>query len=202
MATNRWEARAIGGAELGAVAEVLARAFTDDPVWKWVLPRSDADDRRGRLERFFVAVLGRIYVRTGLIFTAGELAGAAAWAPPGGWHIGLVDEARLAAPILAAFGTAVVRLLRLQAATNRAHLKEPHYYLFLLGADPPLQGQGVGAALLRPMLARCDAEKMPAYLESSNPKNLPFYRRHGFEVTGELRFDDAVLSTMRRAPRG
>ena len=89
---------------------------------------------------------------------------------------------------------------RLLGAVERAHLREPHYYLFAIGTDPAQQGRGVGAALMAPMLARCDAERMPAYLESSNPANLTFYRRHGFDATGELRFgDDAVVTPMRRA---
>ncbi|MCU1279346.1 MAG: hypothetical protein JWM53_2892, partial [bacterium] len=79
---------------------------------------------------------------------------------------------------------------------------EPHYYLFAIGTTPEQQGRGVGSALLAPMLARCDAEKLPAYLESSTPTNLPFYRRHGFVATGELRFGDGVVVTpMRRDPR-
>lgn len=203
MATRKWEPRQVTGDELGDVAGVLARAFTDDPIWKWVLPRPDAADRQARLKRFFTTVLGRAYVRHTLLYTAGDFAGAAAWAPPPDkWRIGLVDEARMAAPVAAAFGAgAIVRLLQLQMATARVHMKEPHYYLFVIGADPSMQGQGVGAALLQPMLARCDAEKMPAYLESSNPANLSFYRRHGFEALEELRFGDALLTTMRRAPR-
>ena len=94
-----------------------------------------------------------------------------------------------------------VRLLKLLGAVERAHLREPHYYLFAIGADPAQQGRGVGAALMAPMLARCDAERVPAYLESSNPANLTFYRRHGFVETCELRFGgDAVVTPMRRDP--
>ena len=109
----------------------------------------------------------------------------------------------MAPAVLASFGaTGTVRLLKLLGAVERAHLREPHHYLFAIGADPAHQGRGVGAALLAPMLARCDEERLPAYLESSNPANLSFYRRHGFVATGELRFgSDVVVTPMRREPR-
>jgi ribosomal protein S18 acetylase RimI-like enzyme len=62
----------------------------------------------------------------------------------------------------------------------------PHWYLFILGTEQAAQGRGLGSALLAQMLARVDADRMPAYLESSNERNLAWYGRHGFEVTSEL----------------
>ena len=62
------------------------------------------------------------------------------------------------------------------------HPKEPHWYLPLIGVDPRHQRRGHGAALLRHALARCDRDHAPAYLESSNPANVPLYERHGFAV--------------------
>jgi ribosomal protein S18 acetylase RimI-like enzyme len=66
------------------------------------------------------------------------------------------------------------------------HPHEPHWYLPLIGVDPTRQGRGLGSALLQHALARCDREHAPAYLESSNPANIPLYRRHGFEVIGTV----------------
>ncbi len=62
------------------------------------------------------------------------------------------------------------------------HPHEPHWYLATLGTAVEQQGKGVGGALLRPVLEHCDAEGLPCYLESSKERNVPFYRRHGFEV--------------------
>ena len=61
-----------------------------------------------------------------------------------------------------------------------------HWYLFILGTEQAAQGRGLGSALLDQVLARVDADGMPAYLESSNERNLALYGRHGFEVTGEV----------------
>jgi predicted N-acetyltransferase YhbS len=69
---------------------------------------------------------------------------------------------------------------------DKTHPREPHWYLAVLGTDPPHQGKGVGAALMTPVLARCDAEGTGAYLESSKPDNVPYYERFGFRVTGQI----------------
>ncbi|MCU1277248.1 MAG: family acetyltransferase [bacterium] len=200
--TTEWEARRTTPGELGRVTGVLGRAFQDDPLWRWALGRDATDDRRARLSRFFDVVARKVHARQELIFTTGDFAGAAVWMPPGKWRFTLGDEARVAPGVVAAFGaTGTVRLLKLLAGVERVHLREPHYYLFAIGTDPAQQGRGVGSALLAPMLARCDGEKMPAYLESSNPANLAFYRRHGFVATTELRFGGNVVTPMRRDPR-
>jgi ribosomal protein S18 acetylase RimI-like enzyme len=72
----------------------------------------------------------------------------------------------------------------------------------MIGVEPNSQGKGLGAALLRYALARCDKEGALAYLESSNPRNISLYERHGFEVMGEIRIGAAPLVTpMLRRPR-
>jgi len=76
--------------------------------------------------------------------------------------------------------------VRALSAIEKVHPKEEHYYLEALGTRQDLQSKGVGSAVIGHMLARCDAEGMPAYLESSNLRNVPFYARHGFEPTGEI----------------
>ncbi len=82
------------------------------------------------------------------------------------------------------------------------HPKEPHWYLPLIGVEPNAQGNGLGGALMRHALARCDQEGALAYLESSNPRNISLYERHGFEVMGEIQLGAGPLVTpMLRRPR-
>ena len=78
----------------------------------------------------------------------------------------------------------------LSAEIDRHHPAAPHWYLWTLGVDPRLQSRGVGSALLRHKIAEIDAEGATAYLESSDPKNVPFYERHGFEATGVIQVRD------------
>ena len=88
------------------------------------------------------------------------------------------------------------------ARIERAHPREPHWYLAVLGTDPRHQGRGVGPALLAPILARCDADRVLAYLESSKRSNVPFYERHGFRMVGELAIEGGpVIWRMLREAR-
>ncbi len=82
------------------------------------------------------------------------------------------------------------------------HPHEPHWYLPLIGVDPARQGQRLGDQLMRHALARCDTDQLPAYLESSNPLNLSFYQRHGFEALGKIQVGSSpTLVPMLRKPR-
>ncbi len=81
------------------------------------------------------------------------------------------------------------------------HPKEPHWYLPLIGVDPVHQGQGHGAALLKFALERCDRDRVPAYLESTNPRNISLYKRHGFEALGTIQVGSSPpLVPMLRKP--
>ena len=66
----------------------------------------------------------------------------------------------------------------------------PHWHLPFLGVSPEHQGHGLGSALMRPILERCDRERIPAYLEASTPRNRALYLRHGFVVLNEMRLPD------------
>jgi ribosomal protein S18 acetylase RimI-like enzyme len=93
-----------------------------------------------------------------------------------------------AAPQTAALGRRLQRALRTQLQIESLHPKSPkHWYLGYLGARRANQGQGLGSQLLREVLTKADADGVPAYLESSNERNVPLYERHGFKVVDETR---------------
>jgi len=171
--------------DVNLIAASLALAFEDDPVMAFLFPHPTSRVRR--LKTFFQTGLSAQHLSHGLCFTDAGCAGAALWNPPGRWRITLAQILRASPGFVTALGTNIPRALRTLAAVQRAHPVIPHYYLAVLGTRPNEQGKGLGSSLLRPILDRCDAEGLGAYLESSKERNIPFYQRHGFEVTGEIR---------------
>lgn len=180
--------------DVPALVPMLARAFHHDPVAEYGLP---AERRRpDQLRRFYRERL-RTLLGDELVFCDDEHRGAALWAAPDRWRIG-TDEA-----LRYRIWTRRTPLFLLGTHRVEArHPREPHFYLAILGVDPPAQGTGIGSALLAPMLDRCDREGVPAYLESSRERNVPFYERHGFRVTEEVRLPRGpAVWLMGREPR-
>lgn len=183
--------------------QVLGRAFTTDPVFgEWLLGgRSDVEARLTRVFGGFVGAAER--VGSGHVLVEPGRRSASVWRPPGQWKAPLSDLVRNGPMMLRAFGSRVPRSLRLLACVEKAHPREPHWYLEAIGTVPEAQGQGYGATVLAPMLERCDAEGLPAYLESSNQRNLPFYERHGFTAMPLFALPPGcpVITPMWRDPR-
>ncbi len=199
----RREAEAVRKAtpdELAPLAAVLARAFYDDPPSRWVVPD---DSRRIRiLERGFFLFLRRVLFPQDECYTTGGLVGAAVWALPGKWKLGIGQQLRLLPAMVVVYGRFLPRVMRLIAAAESNHPLKPHYYLPFLGVEPEWQGRGIGSALMRPILDRCDDVGVPAYLEATTPRGRDGYERHGFRVTEEYKLakDSPPLWRMWREP--
>jgi GNAT superfamily N-acetyltransferase len=183
-----------------AIAGALVLAFRDDPVQRFLFPEERAYERRGR--RNF-ELLTRRLLGIGAVHVTDGLEGAALWLPPGEDMTAGLGGALFGLRSALVMGAALRRGMRLLDELARRHPREPHWYLPVLGTAPAHQGRGLGSALLAPVLARADREGLPAYLESSKAKNVPFYRRHGFEVVGSIRVPGGPeLWPMLRPPGG
>ena len=185
--------------DLDGVCAALARAFHDDPVMAWFFP--DIGERMDRNARFF-----RLRVRGLLaqdeVYTTDDHAGAACWAQPGRWEMGPIEGLKFALRVAALTRARTPLLARGWQKVDEAHPRQPHWYLAILGTEPDHQGNGVGSALLRPVLDDCDRNEVGAYLESSKESNLAFYARHGFRVTDELTLPEGPrIWPMWRDPR-
>jgi len=163
---------------------MLADAFFDDPILGWLLP--DERKRRARLRRFFGIELRHMALPRGQVWTTGEHSAAALIMPPKVWRAPLHATALEGR----AFWPSLGRAARLGAAMEWHHgrqVREPHYYVRDVGVLPKMQGRGLGSALMRPTLDRCDQESLPAYLEASSERSAALYERLGFRLIRELR---------------
>ncbi len=160
---------------------VIARAFDDDPFVNWCVAQ---DKRRAGRVYDMMEMAYRISSVHNEVYTAEGIPGAAYWTPPGKSGVGLSQQMRLLPGMVRALTVRrIPRVSRAFAAIEKKHPHEPHWYLAVLGVEPDRQGQGVGTALMRPVLEMCDRDGTPAYLESSKEKNVPLYERNGFRVT-------------------
>lgn len=177
--------------DVNALARVLGRAFFDDPVMMWMVP--DDAKRSRALPLVFGAMTRHHFLAGAAVQVAGrggQVGAAALWDPPGRWKQNRREELRMMPSFLRAMGLQVGRGLRVSELMKKHHPEEPHWYLGVIGSDPDVRGSGLGQALMRSRLDRCDAEGAPAYLESSKESNVPYYLRFGFEVTAELAIPD------------
>ena len=186
--------------DVDAVAASMARAFADDPVMRYAF--GDHGEMARRLTPLFAADARR-HVRAGHdVWTNEERSAAAYWAPPGDWRTPVSYMIRSAPLMMRLVGRRAIRAMRGLTQIEKRHPAEPHWYLAALGTDPAHQGKGHGGSVMAPVLERCDAEGLPAYLESSKERNVPYYRRFGFEVTEEIPFGRGpILWGMWRDPR-
>ncbi|MGK2948612.1 MAG: GNAT family N-acetyltransferase [Acidimicrobiales bacterium] len=194
-------------ADREVVARIAASGFYDDPVLSWVL----RDDAR-RLDQLLVVFGGLVDDTLPDRGTIHLVAGASAafWRNPGFEHHrtasdrledaaangGGADLGPFEMEELERFGV-------LGDVMKEHHPHEEHWYLNVVGTLPERQGRGLGSAVLRPVLEHCDAEGVPAYLESTNPRNRSLYVRHGFVVSKEIPLPDGpTMAAMWRDPMG
>lgn len=161
------------------VVRTLSRAFRNDPFITWFYP--DELPRMPRIEGFF-DLLWRANWPDGRIDVAADGDGAALWRPPGRWRVPRHTMLVNLPAMIGTYGMAAGRVLASLAAMERQHPRYPHWYLMTLGVDPQAQGRGLGKALIRAGLDRCDAYRVPVYLESGDVDNIGFYERLGFRL--------------------
>jgi len=177
---------------------VLADAFFDDPINVHLVP--DEARRDAALRRGMGHVLRQTYLPNGGAWTTDELEGVALWAKPGDPKPSALEQLRQLPTFAAAFGRHLPRAMRAFGTVEKRRPSEPHWFLDLLAVRPDRQGQGIGTALVTPGLTEASRTSVPAFLVTSNGRNVPFYERLAFEVTEEYDIGVVHVWAMLRAP--
>lgn len=180
-------------ADLDALEGSLVDAFAEDPMMAWIYP--DPETRQQLLPGFMRLILEGGLTH-GHVYTIGSNIGGAVWGAP---DVNLLDDDAVGrlfgllgeqlGPRAAEVGAGLVSI-----GEHHPH-EQPHFYLLLLGTARSAQSKGVGSALVREVLDRCDRQGFGAYLESSNPRNVPFYERHGFRAVAEVKVSESFTAT-------
>ncbi len=194
------EARIAARDELDALTETLTLAFGEDPVWSWgfSVPERGLDGMREAWRLYLSSA-----IEHGWVWRTEAGSAVALWIPPGKPDLVPEDEKRFEPLMRERLGAGAERLLGAFERFEEARPSEPHYYLSLLGTHPDSAGQGWGMGLLADNLGRIDAEGVAAYLESSNPANVPRYERLGFAVFDEFVVEEGIsVAQMWRDPPG
>jgi ribosomal protein S18 acetylase RimI-like enzyme len=174
-------------AQRGQAANLLAKAFHDDPLYVLVVP--EEGKRANVLSWLFDRVIAYSLLY-GQVHTTPVLEGVACWLPPGQTEVTLgrlVRSGLYAVPLR--LGVAAYRrfdaYLRYVDTLHKRYAPEPHWYLWALGVDPPRQGRGIGSRLLEPVLARAGADGAACYLDTGTERNVLFYEKRGFQAVHE-----------------
>ncbi|HZX55528.1 MAG TPA: GNAT family N-acetyltransferase, partial [Ilumatobacteraceae bacterium] len=174
--------------DAATATEIIVGAFYDDPTWSWAFP--DPARRREQHRLFWRAYVDGALRFPGVWLTPGDTA-TSVWIPPGETELTPEGDEAVERMLVELLGDDSERVFRAFELFEKTHPHdEPHYYLSLLATDPAQRGHGYGLALLEANLAAIDAERMPAYLEASNPANVPLYERYGFRVVDAFDLPD------------
>jgi GNAT superfamily N-acetyltransferase len=180
--------------DVPSIAATLTMALADSRWTRWALPD---DGRMQRLTRLHELDAGHRGVGTGAAWVTDDVTAVAVWEPPPGAEgtspLPADVQAALARelPYLSADRTGAVR--ETAAIVAAARPAEPHWWLRHLGVRPSARRRGLAAAVLAPVLVRCDTEGVPAAAAVFSWANVRFLRGFGFEVGLSTRTADDEL---------
>lgn len=172
--------------DLDGIADVLADAFAGYAYTRWVIPADDHERRLRALQRYFAE---RVALPYGGVWVVGEGAPEAVslWTRP---DSEIPAELFTAPEVLELYGDRAARGMAFEEAMGPHRPAGPCWFLASIGVRRDRRGAGLGAAVLLPGLEAADRDGHDVYLETSDERNVRFYRRFGFAVTAETDLPD------------
>ncbi len=164
-------------------ADVLSRAFYNDPYYLWIMPN---DKRRMAQLHWWMKILLRYTLLYGSIHHTEDHKGIAMWVGP---DEPVIDDVKILSMGVVMYPLKIgirnfLRVLDISGQWKREHKKrsERHYYLMVIGVEPEFQGTGIGSRLMQVGLNRADDENLECYLETVTEEDVEFYKKHNFDV--------------------
>jgi ribosomal protein S18 acetylase RimI-like enzyme len=184
-------------ADLDRAAEIMSRAFYDDPLWQYLL--LDGKKRQNLMPKFYKVFL-TAWIRNQQAYGVSDpIEGIAVWSAP--------NQAEF--QFSASFGTGFLKLLfspigiafvksapifsRFEVM-QKQYAPDPHYYLNTIAVSPEAQGKGLASKLIKPFLAKADEQRVSAYTETMTPANVGLYEHYGFRCMEQHRIPQTDLS--------
>lgn len=168
----------------GKVLNTILMGFSADPFIRWICPEAD----NYILFKDAFDAFGGKALDTNTAYVAEGYKGTALWLPPNTE----ADEERFIAEIEKNVAQEKHEpLFQVLDAMESFHPSGPCWYLPIIAVDPYYQNKGVGSLLMKHALEKVDSDGLPAYLESSNPRNMSLYKRYGFETMDQIQVGDS-----------
>ncbi len=183
--------RKISERELTHAAVILADAFEDDPLWRYLL--SSFPDQRGMRLKIYRALVEIEWTQGRLMGEGHPLKGVVMWKP----HLtrkqpllrrvrALLGMYRLITSTFLVMGLRATKVMFKFWQLERKHAKHPCYHLLMLAVSPSMQRKGIASKLLKPVLNLADTEGVGIYVDTAASRNVEMYEHLGFEVKEEF----------------
>ncbi|TPX39791.1 hypothetical protein SeMB42_g01159 [Synchytrium endobioticum] len=190
--------------------DIVCAAFKDDPLFTYVLQPIGGVDARPDLHRLFQGIYVSASIKHGMAYQVDDLGSIALFFPPGAdvaesW----ADLLKMLSSVpLAALTRYLIDFVTPSELAKRTHLgigtkaERRYYNLSIAATRPDKQGKGLLKHVLKPALARADAEDAVVWLESTKERNVPIYERFGFKVVETITLkDESPIFLMLREPQ-
>jgi GNAT superfamily N-acetyltransferase len=171
-------------ADVPRLAATLAAAYPDYRWTSWALPE---DGRTQRLHRWAELWGALVPVLAGTAWVTHDVTAAAAWVAPDAGPPAADLQAVIDRDLPRVFGARQPVVLASERLGALGRPEEPHWWLHAVGTRPANRHQGLGAAVLQPVLERCDADGVPAAATVYTSTVVRWLQRFGFAVTHSTR---------------
>jgi hypothetical protein len=191
--------------QIQLASEILADAFANNPLFQH-FTHSDNRRRLNAIRSISKMMLQYADPHQAIYTTTEAIEGVAIWIPPHQFPLNglrLLQAGAYALPFqlpLSKLLQSMPLFLQVEEC-HKTYMSQPHWYLAMLGVHSTAQNQGIGSALIQPVIAEADRENMPCYLETSTAAAVRFYQRHGFEVVKTIDSLPGNIWAMKREPQ-